>query len=112
MAKQQAKAFNAEVHLLRSLAQDPKLQRDTVEQAEQNLDHVRREFATLDLTCDSHVLVSALTPGEDIVQFAEKNSIDLIVIGVRRRSKFGKLIFGSNAQRIILTAPCPVLTVK
>jgi nucleotide-binding universal stress UspA family protein len=63
------------------------------------------------LACDTHVVVSALSAGEDIVQFAEQNSIDLIVIGVRRRSKVGKLLFGSNAQLIILTAPCPVLTV-
>jgi nucleotide-binding universal stress UspA family protein len=112
LAKDQAKAFNAEVHLLRSLAQDPKLQRETVQKAEQNLDHVRGEFATLGLACDTHVVVSSLTSGEDIVQFAEQNSIDLIVIGVRRRSKVGKLLFGSNAQLIILTAPCPVLTVR
>ena len=112
MAKQQAKAFNAEVYLLRSLAQDPKLQRDTVEQAEQNLEHVRLEFDAMGLTCDSHVAISRLSPGEHLIQFAEQNSVDLIVIGVRRRSKVGKLLFGSNAQLIILTAPCPVLTVK
>ena len=112
LAKQQAKAFNAEVHLFRSLERNPELQRDTVQQAEQNLDHVRREFATMGLACDTHVVVGTLTAGEEIVQFAEQNSIDLIVIGVRRRSKVGKLLFGSNAQLIILTAPCPVLTVK
>ena len=112
LAKQQAKAFNAEVHLLRCLTQDPKLQRETVQHAEQNLDHIRREFATMSLACETHVVVSALTAGEEIIQFAEQNSVDLIVIGVRRRSKVGKLLFGSNAQLIILTAPCPVLTVK
>jgi nucleotide-binding universal stress UspA family protein len=112
LAKQHAQAFKAEVHLLRSLAQNPELQRDTIQQAEQNLDHVKREFAPLGLDCDTHVVVSALSAGEDIVQFAEQNSIDLIVIGVRRRSKVGKLLFGSNAQLIFLTAPCPVLTVK
>ena len=112
LAKQQAKAFKAEVHLLRSLEQGPELNREAIQQAEQNLDQVKREFATLTLACDTHVVVSALSAGEDIVQFAEQNSIDLIVIGVRRRSKVGKLLFGSNAQLIILTAPCPVLTVK
>ena len=112
LAKQQAKAFKAEVHLLRFLEQGPELNREAVQQAEQNLDHVKREFATLALACDTHVVVSALSAGEEIVQFAEQNSIDLIVIGVRRRSKVGKLLFGSNAQLIILTAPCPVLTVK
>jgi nucleotide-binding universal stress UspA family protein len=111
LAKQYAQAFKAEVHLLRSMERNPELQRDTIQQAEQNLDHVRREFASMGLACDTHVVVSALSAGEDIVQFAEQNSIDLIVIGVRRRSKVGKLLFGSNAQLIILTAPCPVLTV-
>jgi nucleotide-binding universal stress UspA family protein len=112
LAKQHARAFNAEVHLLRSIEQNPELQRDAVQKAEQNMDHVRREFTTMGLACETHIVISALSAGEDIVQFAEQNSIDLIVIGVRRRSKVGKLLFGSNAQLIILTAPCPVLTVK
>ena len=112
LAKQQAKAFNAEVYLLRSLSQDPKLQRETIQQAEQNLDQVRLEFAAMGLACEAHAVVSTLSAGEEIVQFARQNSIDLIVIGVRRRSKVGKLVFGSNAQLIILTAPCPVLTTK
>ena len=116
LAKQQAQAFKAEVHLLRSLERNPELQRelrrDTIQQAEQNLDQVKREFVNMGLACDTHVVVGRLSAGENIVQFAEQNSIDLIVIGVRRRSKVGKLLFGSNAQLIILTAHCPVLTVK
>ena len=112
LSKQQAQALSAEVHLLRSLEGNPELKRETIQQAEQNLNRVKREFTTLGLACDTHVVISALSAGEDIVQFAEQNSIDLIVIGVRKRSKVGKLLFGSNAQLIILTAPCPVLTVK
>jgi nucleotide-binding universal stress UspA family protein len=112
LAKKQAQAFNAEVHLLRSLENTPELERDAVQKAAQNLEHVKREFTNLGLKCDTHVLTSNMSAGEDIVRFAEQNNIDLIVIGVRRRSKVGKLIFGSNAQLIILTAPCPVLTLK
>lgn len=47
-----------------------------------------------------------------LVTAAERASAELIVIGLRRRSPVGKLILGSNAQRILLDAPCPVLAVK
>lgn len=49
---------------------------------------------------------------EDLVQLAEESAAELIVIGLRRRSPVGKLILGSNAQRVLLDATCPVLAVK
>ena len=49
---------------------------------------------------------------EDIVDAATAHDGQLIVIGLRRRSPLGKLLLGSNAQRILLDAPCPVLAVK
>jgi nucleotide-binding universal stress UspA family protein len=57
-------------------------------------------------------LVRGLDPAEDLINVASEVSADLIVIGLRRRSPVGKLILGSNAQRILLDAPCPVLAVK
>jgi nucleotide-binding universal stress UspA family protein len=49
---------------------------------------------------------------EGLIAIAEEAAADMIVIGLRRRSPVGKLILGSNAQRILLDAPCPVLAVK
>lgn len=51
-------------------------------------------------------------PGENVVQLAGDLGADMIVIGLRRRSATGKLLFGSNAQRILFDAPCPVLAVR
>ena len=57
-------------------------------------------------------LVRGLEPAEDLIAAAEESDADVIVIGLRRRTPVGKLILGSNAQRILLDAPCPVLAVK
>lgn len=49
---------------------------------------------------------------DDLVRVADETSAMLVVIGLRRRSPTGKLVLGSNAQRVLLDAPCPVLAVK
>ena len=61
---------------------------------------------------DIRQLVRGVDPGEDLVRVASEVDAELIVIGLRRRSPVGKLILGSNAQRVLLDAPCPVLAVK
>lgn len=57
-------------------------------------------------------LVRGNDPADDLIAVAEEVSADFIVIGLRRRSPVGKLFLGSNAQRILLDASCPVLAVK
>lgn len=49
---------------------------------------------------------------EDLLAAARENAVDLLVIGLRRRSPVGKLVMGSTAQEILLNADCPVLAVK
>ena len=49
---------------------------------------------------------------ENILHVAEAQRAELIVIGLRKRTSIGKFILGSTAQRIILQAQCPVLSVK
>jgi nucleotide-binding universal stress UspA family protein len=49
---------------------------------------------------------------EELLKTAETTDADFIVIGLRRRSPVGKLLLGSNAQRVLLDAACPVLAVK
>jgi nucleotide-binding universal stress UspA family protein len=47
-----------------------------------------------------------------MIDASYEEDVELIVIGVRRRSPVGKLFLGSTAQRVILEAGCPVTAVK
>ncbi|MFB6101826.1 MAG: universal stress protein [Haloplanus sp.] len=51
-------------------------------------------------------------PGEAVVDLAEECAADIVVVGGRKRSPTGKAVFGSVAQTIMLSAPCPVLYVR
>ena len=64
------------------------------------------------LDCETHISDRGLEPGEDIVGYAKEINAGFIVVGIRHRSKVGKLLFGSTAQYVVLNAPCPVVTVK
>jgi nucleotide-binding universal stress UspA family protein len=51
-------------------------------------------------------------PAETIVSYAREKRIDLIIIGTHGRSGMAHLFMGSVAERVVRTAPCPVLTVR
>ncbi len=80
--------------------------------AEEEMDAVRARLDESGVSYDLRQLVRGFEPAEDLISIAEANSAELIVIGLRRRSPVGKLILGSNAQRILLDAHCAVLAVK
>jgi nucleotide-binding universal stress UspA family protein len=58
------------------------------------------------------VVVTSLWPAEAIVDYAANHAIDVIVIGTHGRRGFEHLLMGSVAERVVRTAPCPVLTVR
>jgi nucleotide-binding universal stress UspA family protein len=79
---------------------------------EHDLTALEAKLKASGLAYDVRQLVRGLEPAEDLIGIAEDAGAELIVIGLRRRTPVGKLILGSNAQRILLDAPCPVLAVK
>jgi nucleotide-binding universal stress UspA family protein len=87
---------------------------DAVEAAgyEAELQAIRDQLAGQGIDHEVRQLVRGMEPAEDLIAVAGEVGADFIVIGLRRRSPVGKLILGSNAQRILLDAPCPVLAVK
>jgi nucleotide-binding universal stress UspA family protein len=81
-------------------------------QSEAQLEEVRSELRSVGVEFEVRQLVRGLDPADDLVNVANEVEASIIVIGLRRRSPVGKLILGSNAQRVLLDAPCPVLAVK
>jgi len=112
-AKKRAKVSGAKIDVVRCMAQNRELNFKDVQMVEHKLDReVHDHLNSGDIPYETHLVISGLQFGEDLVQFAEQNKIDEIVIGVRKRSKTGKLLFGSTAQHVILNAPCPVVSIK
>ena len=112
LSQKYANAFKADVYIMTSLEQRPTLQKEDIEEVEDRLEKLKRPFNKDNINCETVVSVNYLTPGEDLVQFARDNDIDLVFIGIKKKSKVGKMVFGSNAQYVILNAPCPVVTVR
>lgn len=75
-------------------------------------DDLRSELEAAGVPYEVVEAVDALDPAEELLTAAEGRQADFIVIGLRRRSPVGKLLLGSNAQRVLLDASCPVLAVK
>ncbi|MGN0065528.1 MAG: universal stress protein [Nocardioides sp.] len=82
------------------------------EAAEAEMERVRAVLTDSGVEFDVRHLVRGFEPAEDLLSIAEANDAELIVIGLRRRSPVGKLVMGSNSQRVLLDAKCPVLSVK
>ncbi|SKB08576.1 universal stress protein [Aeromicrobium choanae] len=72
---------------------------------------VRDRLETLGLTAEVRQEV-VRDVAEGVVKAATETGASLIVVGVRHRSPVGKALLGSVAQRVILDATCPVLSVK
>src|SRR5690606_32102883 len=58
------------------------------------------------------VQVFAAAAGADLAHVAHSLDVDLIVIGLGKRSRVGKALLGSDAQRVLLSAHCPVLCAR
>ena len=109
LAKKNAKLFNATLYIANSMEGAKEV---TDLNMESNLETLKASIIKEGILCETHLLIRGLSPGEDIVEFAKDNNVDQIFIGIEKKSKVGKLVFGSNAQHIILEAPCPVVSVN
>ena len=112
LAEHHARAFGATIILAYSMIGGPDVPRRDFAVAENSLEHEKNVLLDKKIPCETIMSVRGLEAGEDLVQLAGEHRADKVIVGVRRRSKVGKIIFGSTAQYVVLNAPCPVVTVK
>jgi nucleotide-binding universal stress UspA family protein len=88
------------------------LLKDAKHEAQQWFDKIKEKMYEDDIQLKTEVVVSSTSVVAAIVDYAEHENVDLIVIGSRGRSGFKKLLLGSTASGVVTYATCPVLVVK
>ena len=88
----------------------PGLRALLIDDARKRLADAARKPATAHVTVTTDVVVGR--PSAAIVQDAKTRQADLIVMGTHGRGGFAHFVMGSVAERVLRTAPCPVLTVR
>jgi nucleotide-binding universal stress UspA family protein len=87
-----------------------KFEKELIEGAEKRLyefkDEHFREFS------NTKTAVVAGDPSEEIINYIQEHKIDLVIMGTHGRKGMDKIIFGSVAERVVKTAPVPVLVVN
>jgi nucleotide-binding universal stress UspA family protein len=89
----------------------PDVQEKVEESARRHVDRVVTPDDRRELRARPIVLTSS-SAAAAIVEYAKDQRIDLIVIGTHGRGALSHLFLGSVAERVVRTAPCPVLTVR
>jgi nucleotide-binding universal stress UspA family protein len=112
LARKHAKIFDARLLVVFSSEGGKGEKPEDIHKIKQDLEDIQKNISEDGIECEVEQLARGLTPGEDIVLFAEENDIDHIYVGIRKKSRTSKLILGSTAQFIILKARCPVVSVK
>lgn len=89
---------------------------EDVDPAQYRMSRAREELADLagrlrEVETVQEVIISEHSAKYEIVRFAEKQQIDLIVVASHGRHGLGALL-GSTADGVLHTAPCDVLAVR
>lgn len=112
LAIEHAKLFNGKLYLVASMEKGTAQEQEEINKIEDEQQRAAEKLKKEGIECETHLLVRGFTPDEDLVNYAREESMDEIVLGIRKRSRMDKLIFGSTAQYVILNADCPVVTTK
>lgn len=92
------------VYVVNSLPGGDETDADEVRAGEDAIDAVVDSLVDRPVTVETHQFVRGNEPVEDLLAFADEVDADEFVIGIRKRSPVGKVMFGSTAQSLLLGA--------
>ena len=115
-----AQEHQAELHLLHVLPPNSVNEPEIAwypSKGESTYHHAARRLqrvvpAEVHLWCDVKTAVSEGHPYREILNYAERNDIDLISVGAHGAGFGMRALFGSNVDRVLRQAPCPVLVAR
>ena len=124
-----AKLYNAELIAINVLTSDigyvysspgvespPLTVRETILLAEDEaklwFDKIKEKANKKEIKIKTEFIVAKKSILHTVLEYAEEQKINLIVVGTRGRSGIKKMLLGSIASGLVTYAPCPVLVVK
>ncbi|OQY08015.1 MAG: hypothetical protein B6I22_01985 [Desulfobacteraceae bacterium 4572_123] len=111
LAKDYAKIHDSVVHIITSMEGGPREKLKAIKKSKEDLKYAMELVKASGIECEGYQTSRGLSPGEDIIRYAEEYDIKHIFVGIEKKSRTRKLLLGSTAQYIILRASCPVTTI-
>lgn len=111
VAQKRAKALNAQLYVFSATGNGNSSDKAKSTRMETGLKDVEMLCTACGIECRMEICDEKKPAAGAIIEYAIQNKMDEIVIGLRKRSNLGKLLFGSTSREVILESPCPVLTV-
>ena len=112
LARDYAKTYSAFVYIITSMEGGASEKQSDIVKTQKDLDFAKSFMQDAGVECDAQQSVRGLSPGEDLVKFAEDMEISHIFLGLKKTSRTQKVLLGSTSGYVILKAPCPVTTVR
>ncbi|HJR84575.1 MAG TPA: universal stress protein [Nitrososphaeraceae archaeon] len=84
----------------------------SMQRGEKNVDVVRQMAKQSNIKIKTDVVVGISSVVKEIIEYAHKNEINMIVVGSRGLSGIKKMLLGSVASGVVTYADCPVLVIK
>jgi nucleotide-binding universal stress UspA family protein len=83
-----------------------------MQKADRHVDKVKQKASEKNVKVKTDVVIGISSVVKEIIEYAEKNRVDMIVIGSRGLSGIKKMLLGSVASGVLIYSHCPVLVTK